>query len=181
MLILKFSLYKEIHPKLSKTDKNDFILKVKDLKSNCGSLQSYINANFNNFVLELRVKCNILNLLKQREESYSQFNTRKHLNTHFHLLLIKLLIWFASHKHTPEDAHLEPESGSRCVREHRAALAEDRGRKELVVVLPGELGHPLQEPGGVAVQRHGVALEASQRAPGSHCALTLEPDHVEPE
>ena len=30
------------------------------------------------------------------------------------------------------------------------------------VILPGELGHSLQEPGGVAVQRHGGALEASR-------------------
>lgn len=30
------------------------------------------------------------------------------------------------------------------------------------VILPGELCHSLQEPGGVAVQRHGVALEASR-------------------
>lgn len=30
--------------------------------------------------------------------------------------------------------------------------------------LPCELGHSLQEPGRVAVQRHGVALEASRCA-----------------
>lgn len=28
-------------------------------------------------------------------------------------------------------------------------------------ILPGELGHSLQEPGGVAVQRHGAGLEAA--------------------
>lgn len=41
--------------------------------------------------------------------------------------------------------------------------------------IPGELGHSLQEPGGVAVQRHAAALEASRSAQLSPSAFYSGP------
>lgn len=42
-------------------------------------------------------------------------------------------------------------------------------------LLPGELGHSLQEPGGVAVQRHGVAPEVCRAELSS--LLVFYPEH----